>query len=76
MASLLALPLAAGDIPRTSPAVEQTFTLSELTPAQAAELQGRRARFRIALDSAEEQAGTITTCDCLAPDGLAAGVWL
>jgi hypothetical protein len=76
MTSLLALFLIAGDFPRGSAEVERTFTLSALTAHQAAQLEGKRARFRISLDSAEEQDGKYTAYDCLAPDGLIAGVWL
>jgi hypothetical protein len=56
--------------------VERTFTLAALTPADAARLEGKRARFRISLDSAPEQDGKYTAYDCLAPDGLIAAVWL
>jgi hypothetical protein len=76
MTSLLALLLAAGDIPRPRVDVQRTYTLEALTPADAARLQGKRARFAIALDSLPEEAGGYTAYDCLAPPGLAAGVWL
>jgi hypothetical protein len=47
-----------------------------VAPADAARLEGRRARFRIAPDSAGEEDGKHIAIDCLAPDGLAAVVWL
>jgi hypothetical protein len=72
----LALLLAAGDISGGRADVERTFTLPELTPADAAQLAGKRARFRISLDSAPDQDCKYTTYDCLAPLGLAAAVWL
>jgi hypothetical protein len=54
MTTLLALCLIAGDVPRTSARIERTYTLSALTPADAAQLVGRRARFHVSLDSAPE----------------------
>ena len=76
--TLLGLLLLTADAPRIAPRadVERTYDLAELPPADAARLQGRRARFRVVLDSDEAELGKYTTVDCLAPDGLAGGVWL
>jgi hypothetical protein len=72
MMPLLLLPLlAAADLP--GPRVERgVYYLADLTPADARRLDGRRARFRVALDSAEDN----NCFDCLAPPGLHASVCL
>jgi hypothetical protein len=58
MTTLIALLLAAAAAPRGSAQVERTYSLAKLTAADAARLVGKRARFRISLDSAAEEAGT------------------
>jgi hypothetical protein len=78
-ATLLLLPLAfaAGDVrsARIDSRAERTFyVLAELTPAEARRLEGTRARFRVVLDSLEDDA--THSWDCVAPDGLHASVFL
>jgi hypothetical protein len=69
---LLPLAFAAGDVPRADTRVERAcYVLAELTPIEARHLDGKRARFRVALDSSGED-----SFDCLAPDGLHASVYL
>jgi hypothetical protein len=48
--------------------------LADLTPAGARRLEGKRAQFQVSLDSLEDVA--THSFDCLAPPGLAAGVYL
>jgi hypothetical protein len=61
--------------PRAECRVEPTFhVLAELTPAEARHLAGRPARFRVALDSLEDEA--THSFDCLAQAGLYASVFL
>jgi hypothetical protein len=77
MTAFLLLPLAfaAGDVPRADSRIERTaHVLVELTPIEARHLAGRRARFRVALDSLEDEA--THSFDCLAPEGLHASVYL
>jgi hypothetical protein len=74
MMVLLLLPLAfaAADVPRADTRVERAcHVLAELTPMEARHLAGRRARFRVVLDSTGED-----SFDCVAPDGLHATVYL
>jgi hypothetical protein len=79
MTPLLLMPLAfaVGDVPspRIDSQVERAFyLLADLTPAEAGRLEGKRARFLVTLDSLEH---VLThSYDCLAPPGLAAGVYL
>jgi hypothetical protein len=47
------------------------YDLATLTTADARSLAGKRARFRVVLDSTGED-----SFDCLAPDGLHAAVYL
>jgi hypothetical protein len=72
---LLTLAFAAADVP--SPRIDGRvgrafYVLADLTPAEARRLDGRRARFRVSLDSEGED----NAYDCLAPDGLHASVFL
>jgi hypothetical protein len=77
MAPLLLLPLAfaAGDVPRLECRVERAYyLLADLTPAEARRLEGKRARFRVVLDSLEDFA--THSWDCQAPAGMHATVFL
>jgi hypothetical protein len=78
-ATLLLVPLAfaAGDVPsrRVEGRVERgVYFLADLRPAEARRLAGRRARFRVVLDSLQDVA--THSFDCLAPDELHASVYL
>jgi hypothetical protein len=76
MAPLLLLPLlAVADVPgpRVDPRAERAvYFLADLTPADARRLDGRRARFRVSLDSTQDN----NCFDCVAPGGLHASVCL
>jgi hypothetical protein len=70
--ALLPLAFAAADVPRADSRIERTaHVLAELTPLEARSLDGKRARFRVVLDSTGED-----SFDCVAPDGLHATVYL
>jgi hypothetical protein len=56
-------------VPGCSTDVVRTYTLAELTAEEARHLDGKRARFRIVLDSAPDQEGRYTLFDYLAPAG-------
>jgi hypothetical protein len=74
-AALLLL-LTAAD-PHLAPRAERTFVLSKLTPAEALRLDGKRARFRVALDSAEDPDWNgFVGYDCATPDDIARTVLL
>jgi hypothetical protein len=79
MMPLLLLPLAfgAGDVTSLridSRAKRAFYVLADLTPAEARRLEGKRARFRVALDSLEDVA--THSFDCAAPAGLHASVYM
>jgi hypothetical protein len=69
---LLPLAFAAGGVPHTTSQLERTYhVLETLTPAEARRLEGKRARFRVTLDSTGDD-----SFDVLAPLGLHATVYL
>ena len=65
-AVLLLLPPASD--PRTGPKAERVFVMSKLTPAEAAFLDGKRAKFRIVLDSTEDRWDGFVVYDVRIPD--------
>jgi hypothetical protein len=72
---LLPLAFAAADVPRAECRGERAFhVLADLTPAEARHLADDRTRFRVALDSLEDEA--THSFDCMAPAGLYASVFL
>jgi hypothetical protein len=75
MTPLLLLPLLATDVPgpRVDHRAERgVYFLADLTPAEARRLEGKRARFRVVLDSLEDLA--THSFDCVARPGRAAGL--
>jgi hypothetical protein len=62
--------------PGTPTEVDRAFTLADLTAAEAEHLDGKRARFRVVLDSTADHEGKHTLYDCLPPAGVEATVWL
>jgi hypothetical protein len=49
------------------PAVVRVHDLARLTPAEAEWLRGRRAHFRVVLDSTEDEHNDFVLCDCFSP---------
>jgi hypothetical protein len=76
--ALLLLPLVApADVPRIPTAVvETTYDLATLSHRQAGQLDGRRVRIRVDLDSLPGDAGGAVVYDCLSPDDVNRTVWL
>jgi hypothetical protein len=72
---LLPLTFAVADVPRVdTQAGHDIYFVADLAPADARSLVGKRARYRVVLDSAEDLIDH--SWDCLAPDGLHATVYL
>jgi hypothetical protein len=72
---LLPVTLAVADVPRVNTRADHDiYFLADLTPAEARSLAGKWARYRVVLDSLEDEAAH--SWDCLAPDGLHASVIL
>jgi hypothetical protein len=72
---LLPLTVALADVPRVDTRPErEVYYLADLTPANARSLAGKQARYRVVLDSLEDEA--TRSYDCVAPDGLHASVFL
>jgi hypothetical protein len=74
--ALLAELLTDSPHPNYSDAVDRAYVLAELTPWEAARLEGRRARFLAEPDSLPEFVGRSTAFDVTAPEGLHASVFL
>jgi hypothetical protein len=70
---LLPLAIVVADAPPVGALAERTYYfLAELTPAEARGLEGTRARFRMVLDSLEDEANH--NFDCVAAAGMHASV--
>jgi hypothetical protein len=69
--------LVPADVPRIPTAVvEQTYDLALLTHGQAQQLDGRRVRIRVDLESEPGDVGGAVGYDCVSPDDVNRTVWL
>src|SRR4051812_35085663 len=57
----------AADLPAARSAAVRVHDLSKLTPAEAHELNGRRALFRVELDSPPDTEGQFVLYECVTP---------
>jgi hypothetical protein len=74
--ALVLLLLAPADVPRTPTAVERSLDLTTLNHRQAQQLDGRRVRVRVELESLPGDAGGPIVYDCVSPDDVNRTVWL
>jgi hypothetical protein len=58
------------------PAIVRVHDLAALTSFQAERLRGRRALYRVRLDSADGEHAGFVLYDCGAPAGVLGSVWL